>query len=94
MEVSSLNTDQGKKPRAGVKSQTEIPMNDYTDEGSAGGKGKGSQSPRLNEAVNTELVGGMSVLDTIPHKPQSEFGPYEKFPEYFISVNQHKKFFK
>lgn len=85
-QVSS--TDNETQKRSSSKDQTEIQMNDYTEPTDAL-----KSEPQVTEAVNTELVHGMDVLDTIPHKPQSEFGPYEKFPEYFISVNQHKKLF-
>jgi hypothetical protein len=45
------------------------------------------------EAVNSEVI-NMSILGTIPGKPQSEFGPYEQMDDYFIPVNQHKKFLR
>jgi hypothetical protein len=81
------------------KAHTEIPMSEYSSSNGTEDKDKGRApssppSSPLNEAVNSELV-NMNVLDTIPHKPQSEFGPYENFDaEYFISVNQHKKFLR
>ncbi|CAL8141359.1 unnamed protein product [Orchesella dallaii] len=47
----------------------------------------------LNEAVNPELI-NMNILNTIPDKPNSEFGPYDNLDEYFVPVNQHKKFLR
>ncbi|CAG7828111.1 unnamed protein product [Allacma fusca] len=59
---------------------TQIPMN-------------GQEPPLLNEALNSELI-NMNIMNTIPDKPQPEFGPYENPDEYFIAVNQHKKFLR
>jgi len=56
------------------------------------GNGKENETS-LNEAVNTDLV-NMSILSTIPDKPQPQYGPYENFDEYFIPVNTHKKFLR
>lgn len=51
------------------------------------------QEIQLNEAVNPELI-NMNILNTIPDKPNPEYGPYDNMDEYFVPVNQHKKFLR
>lgn len=64
-------------------------------EGATGGGGeKGDhQEIHLNEAVNPELI-NMNILNTIPDKPNPEYGPYDNLDEYFVPVNTHKKFLR
>lgn len=62
-------------------------------EGAAGGEKGDHQEIHLNEAVNPELI-NMNILNTIPDKPNPEYGPYDNLDEYFVPVNTHKKFLR
>lgn len=55
--------------------------------------GAGNGDGHLNEAVNPELI-NMNILNSIPDKPNPEYGPYDNMDEYFVPVNQHKKFLR